>query len=401
MVTPNSRKRVLIFSHDSFGLGHFRRCQLIAAGLTAADPDVDCLIITGSPRAQAYSLPERVDCIKLPAATKSGDGAYQARKLRIGLDELVDLRSQITLATATNYRPHVILVDHAPLGIASELGPLLGYAEMTGTRLVLGMRDIIDQASSVDQTWTDSGMWQRLERYDEVLVYGDPSLPTTCAELNLQERIGTPVTHVGYIAPARPDPRSGDRPYFLVTAGGGGDGHPLVRRVLDLVEQGALAGPDQPDVHIVTGPLLAKRRQAELISRAESLSGVTVETFRPDMRTLLASAAGVISMAGYNTVVELLVSQVPAVLVPRTEFRAEQRLRAERIAARVDRIACRTVEQLDAQTLRGLADRPATGAVPLDLGGVARTARILNPPAHDQAPVESAMTKAVPGAVAP
>lgn len=83
---------------------------------------------------------------------------------------------------------------------------------------------------------------------------------------------------------------------------------------------------------IVTGPLLSSRRRAEFLVRAERLPRVKILEFTNRMRTYIASATGVISMAGYNTVAELLSADVPALLVPRDRPRLEQSLRSQRLA---------------------------------------------------------------------
>lgn len=41
--------RVLIYSHDTFGLGHLRRSRAIANALVAERPGVSVVIISGSP----------------------------------------------------------------------------------------------------------------------------------------------------------------------------------------------------------------------------------------------------------------------------------------------------------------------------------------------------------------
>lgn len=81
--------RFLLHSHDAYGLGHFRRCSQLAAGLAAADSANDVLIVTGSPRAEAFLLPDRVDVVKLPSATKDAFGSYQPRKLSGDIEWLV------------------------------------------------------------------------------------------------------------------------------------------------------------------------------------------------------------------------------------------------------------------------------------------------------------------------
>ena len=41
--------RVLIYSHDSFGLGHLRRCRAIAHELAKQNSDMSIMILSGSP----------------------------------------------------------------------------------------------------------------------------------------------------------------------------------------------------------------------------------------------------------------------------------------------------------------------------------------------------------------
>lgn len=377
--------RYLLYSHDSYGLGHFRRCSLIAAGLVAADPDNEVLIVTGSPRAQSFPLPERVDTIKLPTATKDDRGAYQPRKLGGSIDRLVRMRAGVVKAAYEAFEPDTIVVDHAPTGMCNELLPLFSLIDAAGRRrprLVLGLRDIIDDAALVARDWDRTGMWEKIARYDDIVVYGDPTVTTTAHELGLARRGPARVRHVGYIASAMPEPVS-QEPYLLVTTGGGGDGHTLLRQVFDAVERGATR--DLRTV-VVTGPLLSSSRRAELTLRAAHEPSLEVIEFTDQMRSLVASATAVISMAGYNTVVEELAAGVPALLVPRRAPRLEQHVRATRMAAVTHLEHCEPAEL----TPRVIADFVATGrdqgrpCCPVDLGGVEAVSTYLTDrrPAH-------------------
>ncbi len=371
--------RTLIYSHDTYGLGHLRRCTLLAGGIVEADPDNEVVIVTGSPRALAFPLPERVDTIKLPAATKGDDGSYQARRLRCDLPDLVRVRSELLLAAVTSFEPDVVVVDHAPIGMAGELMPMLRRIANSrwAPRLVLGLRDIIDEAARVERCWAADGSWEMLSAYDEVLVYGDARITTTATELELGRRLRVPVTHTGYIAPAMPEPMGGE-PFVLVTVGGGGDGHELLRRYFDAVERGALGGMRSV---VVTGPLMSAGRRAELITRAESMRDVSVVGFTEDLRSLISSATGVVSMAGYNTVVEELAAATPALLVPRSAPRLEQDIRARRLTgvAPVDRCP---LEDLGPARLATFVDHARAGwshPTRVDLRGVTRAAQRIAP----------------------
>lgn len=394
-----SPARYLLYSHDTYGLGHLRRTTLIAQAIVARSPHANVLIATGSPRAQSFSLPARVDALILPAVTKDNRGAYVPRKFTTDIDALVKLRSDILLGACTGFEPDVILIDQSPIGMGGELVAALDHAaHLTPSthvthrpRIVLGLRDIVDDARRVDADWTKAGVWGRLGAYDDVLVYGDDRILTTATELGLTERLRAAVTHVGFVAPPM-EPNSiaaaGSDPFLLVTPGGGGDGQTMVRRFLDAVDAGATGGLRSV---IVTGPLMSSDRRDEVAARAAQMSHVDVVEFVDDMRHRISSAVGVISMAGYNTVVETLAAGTPTLLVPRTEPRLEQDIRAERLAVHPLFERC-PADALSAQRVADFVERArrcpsppacAGGAAPLfdlDIGGASRAAAILTAP---------------------
>lgn len=53
---PARAPRIMLYSHDTFGLGHLRRSRALAAAITGAIPDASALILTGSPVAGALPL---------------------------------------------------------------------------------------------------------------------------------------------------------------------------------------------------------------------------------------------------------------------------------------------------------------------------------------------------------
>ncbi len=383
--------RFLLYSHDTYGLGHFRRCSLLAAGLVGARPDAQVVIVTGSPRTQSFGLPERVDTVKLPTVTKSPGGRYRSRKLDMDLSNLVRFRSSLIASTIECYRPDVILVDHAPVGMSRELVPMLEQISRGSRRprLVLGLRDIVDEVGRVEAAWHQDGTWDWLDTYDDILIYGDERVTTTATELGLANRTRATTRHTGYVAPAMPEPMATE-PFLLVTTGGGGDGQAMLRRYLDTVEQGA-AGDIRSVV--VTGPLLSSARRAELMLRASRLPAVEVLEFTDSLRLLVSSAVGVVSMAGYNTVVELLAADTPAMLVPRCAPRLEQHLRAVRLSSVVPTVEHCPIEVLDAGRLQAFVDRCGGVAAPpetVDLGGVSNAVEVLTGERTMTSPMEDA-----------
>ncbi len=334
-------KRILIYSHDTYGLGHLRRSLLIAGGLASSSYEPQVLIVTGSPRTNAFALPPGCDTVKLPAVLKQGDGTYEPRTLRGTFDAIRRLRADIILATASSFRPDAIIVDHAPLGMKGELEPLFDWVGHLSPedrpKMVLGLRDVIDDPARVEQEWRKLGVWDRLATiYDRIFVYGDERIVSTAEELGLGSRVPGKVQHVGYIS--RPHvrlhraARAEDRPTILVTAGGGGDGQGLLRLYIRFLE--SLREPARFRSRIVTGPFLSARRQREVAAHLrETGHPFELTEFVVDLESQIASAAGVIAMAGYNTVTEILAACVPALLIPREKPRQEQLIRARSLGA--------------------------------------------------------------------
>ena len=119
-------------------------------------------------------------------------------------------------------------------------------------------------------------------------------------------------------------------PYLLVTTGGGGDGESLVEWVLRAYEHDPLL--PYPALFVL-GPFMQPERQAEFLDRAARLKRVDMITFHSHLETLVAGAAGVVAMGGYNTFCEVLSLDKRALIVPRTAPRLEQYIRASRAAA--------------------------------------------------------------------
>jgi predicted glycosyltransferase len=224
--------------------------------------------------------------------------------------------------------------------MGGELLPALGilHEEFPETRLVLGMRDILDAPEATCRTWQEQGVLDILERvYDQILVYGREDWFDVVAAYAIPPRIARKVRYCGYVCndpaleaslPPLPSNPSG-RPRVLVTVGGGGDGCCVIEAYLAALRRGGGFGCQSL---IVPGPLMDPEQRRRLESSAASCSDVHMIDGVTDMLSLMEQCDLVISMAGYNTSVELLCSGRRAILVPRARPRAEQRLRAQMLA---------------------------------------------------------------------
>jgi predicted glycosyltransferase len=161
-------------------------------------------------------------------------------------------------------------------------------------------------------------------------------------------------------------------PRVLVTTGGGEDGDTLIRSYLTGVRD---MTPGLMDTLVVLGPQLDSGIGRDLRALVAGRSDVTFLDFEADLTARYADADVVVSMAGYNTVCELLTAGVRAVLVPRAEPVQEQLIRARCLAARG---AFRMVEPSELTSDRLMAavraeiESRTMPVSPIDLEGLTR-----------------------------
>ncbi|RVT53518.1 glycosyltransferase family protein [Rubrivivax albus] len=337
-------KRVMIYSHDTFGLGNIRRMLEVARHLVESSDDVSVLVITGSPMLHAFRIPPRIDYVKLPCLARDVAGQYGARSLPLTLAATVKLRANLIRSAVADFAPDLILVDKKPFGVEDELaGALAELAPgIARPRLVLLLRDILDSPERTVPIWRKNGYFEAIDtHYDEVLVVGCPEVYDLRREYAFPPLAAAKVSFCGYIArePGRVTRGAARQalgvadatPLVLVTPGGGEDGHGLITAALASAADWPAA--TRPHLHIVCGPELDADARAMVHARAARLPAVSVQDFSDDMMSLHAAADVVLAMGGYNTVCELLTLRRRAVLVPRVLPGTEQCIRAERLAA--------------------------------------------------------------------
>ncbi|MDK3019010.1 hypothetical protein QO033_15100 [Pseudodonghicola sp. IC7] len=325
--------RVMLYSHDTFGLGHLRRSRALAGAITRAMPEASALILTGSPVAGRFAFPRRVDHIRLPGVTKRSDGSYVAQTLGLDIEEITDLRAALIETSARQYEPDILIVDKEPSGFRGELLQTLKLLRAGGrTKLVLGLRDVLDDPELLAAEWSRKGAAEVMQEfYDEIWVYGLREIYDPVAGLNLPASVRARMHWTGYLrrdlGPGAAH-ASDDDPYVLITPGGGGDGEFMVDLVLSAYEQDPDLGPRAV---IVYGPFLSGDTRAEFEARVARLEGrVSAVGFESQIEPLFANARGVVCMGGYNTFCEVLSFDQRAVIVPRTVPRLEQWIRASR-----------------------------------------------------------------------
>ncbi|KSV62859.1 membrane protein [Sinorhizobium sp. GL2] len=326
--------RILMYSHDTFGLGHLRRCRTIAHSLVEDYRGLNILIISGATIAGAFDYRARVDFVKIPSVIKLHNGDYTSLDRHIELDETLKMRQAIIRHTAETFKPDIFIVDKEPMGLRGEVEETLTYLKAHGTTLVLGLREVMDAPHLLEAEWKRRDTMRKIgQYYDTIWVYGPPDFYDPLTELDVPPAVRERMNFVGFLQRSVPrEELPGHKPqgdYILVTTGGGGDGADLIHDVIHAYQQ------DPELTHkalIVLGPYMPVKKREKLIRKGSKIPYIKIIEFDNRMEELIAGAKGVVAMGGYNTYCEILSFDKPALIVPRIQPREEQLIRARRAA---------------------------------------------------------------------
>lgn len=333
-----SSYKILMYSHDTYGLGHIRRTMAIASHLRA--PHTTILILTGSPIVGRFSLPDQIDFVRIPGMIKKTNEEYLPLSIKINPHHALDIRKNIIKTTAKTFQPNLFIVDKEPLGLKKEILPTLRWLRrsLPGTRAILGLRDIMDDASIIRKDWEEKGVYQVMdELYNEIWVYGIREFYDPIREYSIPESISRKMTFTGYIARKIPGKAAASRikekyvhkdgkKLVVVTTGGGGDGYAMMDMFLSMLESDTRTVPFKSV--LITGPFMPRKESDEIFTRAKKL-GLRTWRFYRGMEEILAAADLVVSMGGYNTVCEVLTQRTVSLIIPRETPRKEQLIRAQ------------------------------------------------------------------------
>jgi predicted glycosyltransferase len=372
---PGATETLLFYCQHSLGIGHLTRSFALARALRER---FRIVFLNGGRLPEGVAVPEGIDCIDLPPLGMDDGHTVVSRDATIDVAAArAERRRLIDLAVATQ-RPALLLVELFPFGrkkFAVEILPMIRAARRGGARVACSLRDILVDARPDQQHHDDRARWLVDRYFDAVIVHADAAFAKLEDSFRPRQPLRTPVWHSGYVVPQRDAVTAVPRAqHVLVSAGGGIVGAPLFDAALDA--QAPLGVP----MRIVAGPFLPEPDWQALQQRAAAMPGVTLLRHVADLAAEMRAARASISQCGYNTALDLVVSQVPALVVPyATATENEQRMRAERLAE-IGAVQWLEPQGLDGATLAAAIERllrftPRPAA--LALGGAERTAELL------------------------
>jgi len=379
--------KIVHYCQHVLGIGHYVRSLEIARALHRHK----LVLVTGGPPVEVQ-LPPHVSEYRLPGLQMDGTFTVVSPtdKAR-ALDEVKEERKILLYSLFEKTAPDLFLIELYPFGRSSfgfEIEPVLESVhrgDLPPTKIICSLRDILVEKKN-QETYEQRVLHLLNKYFDGLLVHADESLVTLGETFESIDKIKIPLAYTGFVT-ARPMAGGGQKvrsrlglkrkeALIVASAGGGRVGEDLLRATVEAYAR--LVGERRLRLCVFTGPFMAETNFSALSDRVASLPGVQLERFTADFLSYLAAADLSISMAGYNTCMNILAAGVPSLVFPFAQNR-EQRIRAERLAA-LGGLKLLKEEDLEPSRLATLMAKVLNSGiksvkVPINLNGARETAR--------------------------
>ncbi len=378
---------IVIYCQYVWGMGHLVRSLEFARALA----EHNVTLVAGGQEV-AVNVPDHVDIVRLPALYMdemfttliAGDTGRTVAQIKQD-------RREMLYALFNKKKPDVFIVELYPFGrsiFGFELEPLLEdirAGKFGSVKNVCSLRDILVEKK--DPAAYEKRVVQKLNRgFDALLIHSDENLLGLNETFSSVDEINIPIVYTGFIT-QQADPAGGRslrqeldllpaQKLIVASAGGGRSGYGLLARVLDACE--ILGDRLNFRLEAFAGPFMDRNEFEKLAAR--SVPGTRIQRYTRRFMDYLHAADLSISLAGYNTCMNLLVSRVPALVFPYSRQR-EQPMRVDKIK---NLLAMKALNDDDMRPVRlshhiiqMLEQEKILEPLPVDLNGAENSANLL------------------------
>ncbi|MEM7591401.1 MAG: glycosyltransferase [Cyanobacteria bacterium P01_A01_bin.83] len=307
--------KVMFYCQHILGMGHLIRSVEIVKGLI---PDFEICFINGGQVIPEFEFPTEIEVINIPAVkTDSEFNELRPVDENLTMAEVETIRTKMLLDTCDRFQPDILIVELFPFGrrrFSFELIPLLDKAQAMGTKIVSSVRDIV--VTKQNQQRHEEKVYKLINKYfDLLLIHGDPNFVKLDLSFSRVNDLNCPVHYTGYVVQPIPKKRQiiVDKPTILVSVGGGRFGHNL----LECVARTAPILRDKIPHHIqiFTGAFCPNEVLVELKDMTKDLDNITCDRYTTNLLNYMQQADLSIGMAGYNTTMNILSTDVKAMMM--------------------------------------------------------------------------------------
>lgn len=368
----------MFYCQHSLGMGHLVRSSALAGGLAEK---FDVHFLNGGRFPKGFRAPQSLNLINLPPLGFDENSQLISRDKRYTVESAQQKRRGAILSAFEDLMPKGVIVELFPFGrkkFANEIIPLLEKAKESETPVFCSLRDILVNKRR-DQLKHDERAAITINKYfSAILIHADQNFAKLEETFKPQSSIEVPVHYTGFVAGNKDIPLKGRKRQVVVSAGGGIVGEELFSAAIEaqkiLRETGALK------MQIVAGAFLPEDAWQRLHEKAKGVAGLKLKRSVRNLTALMKESVVSVSQCGYNTAMDIIRSEVSALVVPYGDGREnEQRRRAERLekleALRIFNHDRLTGENLAAEISRTIEFAPKSQA--LEMNGIENSKHII------------------------
>jgi len=379
---------IIFYCQYVWGMGHLIR----SLEFTRALSDHNVTLIAGGQEVEV-DLPDHVQLVRLPVLYMDEKFTWLIPGIPDqSVKQIQHQRKKTIYSLMEHLQPDLFIVELYPFGrsmFGFELEPLLEdirEGRFGHVKTVCSLRDILVEKK--DPSAYEERVLQKLNRhFGALLIHSDPALLRLEETFSRVRDIKIPVVYTGFIT-RQTDPANGrslrrelavscGQKFIVASAGGGRSGYKLLTTVIDACE--LLRDRLPVRLEVFTGPFMENEEFEKLSARTSA--GFRIRRYTKRFLDYLYAADLSVSLAGYNTCMNLLVTRVPALVYPYARQR-EQPMRVNKFKnmlpmkrldeedVQPDRLSDHIVQMLDQKrTLKTL---------PIDMNGAANSANFLS-----------------------
>lgn len=364
--------RIIQYCQHVLGIGHFIRSLEIAAKLS----EHEVIFIEGGRPVENIPVPVNVTRLFLPPLEMDPNFKEMHGFSQQSVEEIKLQRKKQLLQWFNELRPDCLLIELYPFGrkrFGFELIPLLELARTTGCKAFCSLRDILVEKDNTEK-YENRVLRVVNDLFDGILVHSDPNIITLDETFQRMHKIKPPILYTGFVAREAPTPEPAQPPQIAVSSGGGRVGVDLLKSAVQAIKM-----IDSPiTTKIFQGPFLLEKDREELHRLKRGDKRIHFEEFSGNYPDVLKRASVSVSMAGYNTCMDILRAGIAALVYPFDQNR-EQHMRATKLE---QQNALSIIRSLDPQTLKKqilekLNTPRTTKNFSINLEGAADTAKAL------------------------
>ena len=375
--------KIVFYCQYVWGMGHLFR----SVELARAFSEHHVTLIAGG-REVDVEIPEHVTPVRLPGLYMDEQfTALMAEDADRSVEFIQQQRKEILISVFEQHRPNVFMIELYPFGRTAfgfELQPLLDEirkGRFGDMKVVCSLRDILVEKK--EQQVYEERVLNLLHTYfDLLLVHSDDQLLTLDETFSRMGDIRIPTVYTGFVSP-KANPAAGrqmrrelgigaDEKLIVVSAGGGRSGYALLNCILEAYP--LMAQTDPVRIEMFAGPFREPAEFKKLTAKA--VDGIRIRYYTKRFLDYLSAADLSVSLAGYNTCMNLMAARAPALIYPYSK-QQEQPLRVAKINQFIPMKILRD-KDIEPVLLSGyihkmLAEPRPSGTVPVNLNGAEQT----------------------------